>query len=393
MIEVAKLLAYISAGFFLAEYVYTFTFDMSIIMGKRQRRLPQVAYLGAKYIWITYFTTNLIALWTIDKIDCQLLMDFTEIQMGLLVCLSSFLLAFRTVCVYQGTARKMITTVLCIFGLGLVAAWMQGVTDVTSTWSPEAASLWTHGGCGYNAVKSTYWVKYVITIVFDLLVLVLTTVGIVRMNGESRIGDILIKHGVIYFILTFAANIVITVLTALQLSPNMSLLMAIPQSAVCVISSTRLYFSLVQNARPADGTMMTNYSNTFDSSMTNSKVTAFFRNGIGRNTSNMSVPTLARCRNAFQTNVLARTDSPITPNEDLEKALPISNSTSNSNLPAIRIDQSKTVEVDPVPEHCKGVYPFDNTLTPASEPSEAEVMQHYPRLLAKSSQGGDDNLT
>lgn len=346
--EVAKLLAYVSAGFFLAEYISTFTFDLSIITGKRQRRWLQLAYLGAKYIWITYFTTNLTAVWTIDEIDCQLLMDFTELQMGLLVCLSSFLLAFRTVCVYQGAERKAVTIVLFVFGLGLVAAWMQGVTDVTSNWVPEAATLWNHGACNYAAVKSTYWVKYVITIVFDLLVLVLTTVGILRMHGESRIGEILINHGLIYFVLTFAANIVITILTALQISPQMSLLTAIPQSAVCVLCSTRLYVNLAKSARSSDNIVLTSYSNTFDSSLSSSnscKVTSFFRNGFSRNNNNsLSIPSNSKSKTAFQAATLTRTNSfnKFPDMIDLEKSLS-TRSSNNNTATNIRIDESQIV--------------------------------------------------
>jgi hypothetical protein len=226
--EIAKLFNYLSLGFFFADFIATLSFDWSMLTGRRQRRWPHLAYFGTKYIWITYMSTNLTVLWTLHELDCQLLMDFTELQMGLVVCFSSFLLACRIVCVYDGTARKVVCGILVIFGIGLVAAWMQGITDVTSTWSTAAATAWNTGGCNYDAVKSTYWAKYVVTIAFDLPVLSLTSVGILRMESNSRIGDVLIRQGLIYFILTCVANMVVTVLTALQLSPVMSLFMAVP---------------------------------------------------------------------------------------------------------------------------------------------------------------------
>lgn len=70
------------------------------------------------------------------------------------------------------------------------------------------------------------------------------------MNSSSRIGDVIIKQGLIYFILTLIVNLVMTVLTICDLSPAMSLIAATPQSTVCVIVSTRLYRELAEEAQP-----------------------------------------------------------------------------------------------------------------------------------------------
>lgn len=91
-------------------------------------------------------------------------------------------------------------------------------------------------------------VKYVVTIAFDLIVLALTIMGIANMSTNSRVGDIITNQGLIYFLLTLVANLIITILTALKLSPTMSLIAAIPQSTICVIASTRLYSQLAKQA-------------------------------------------------------------------------------------------------------------------------------------------------
>jgi hypothetical protein len=94
-------------------------------------------------------------------------------------------------------------------------------------------------------------VKYVVTILYDLVVLGLTISGIVMMSTDSRITETLVDQGLIYFIVTFAANLVVTILTILKLSPTMSLIAAIPQSTVCTIASTRLYSQLATEATKA----------------------------------------------------------------------------------------------------------------------------------------------
>jgi len=69
-------------------------------------------------------------------------------------------------------------------------------------------------------------------VIFDLTVLLLTIAGVVRMQGGGRLGSILATQGIAYFVLTAAAYLAVTILCFLQLSPVMSLVGAIPSSAV-----------------------------------------------------------------------------------------------------------------------------------------------------------------
>jgi len=52
------------------------------------------------------------------------------------------------------------------------------------------------------------------------------------MQGGGRLGSILATQGIAYFVLTAAAYLAVTILCFLQLSPVMSLVGAIPSSAV-----------------------------------------------------------------------------------------------------------------------------------------------------------------
>ena len=102
------------------------------------------------------------------------------------------------------------------------------------------------------------------------------------MSTNSRIGDVLIQQGLLYFVLTLVANLIITILTILKLSPTMSLIAAIPQSTICVIASTRLYSQLAKEATSKgnivsnNGNHQTSSSSTFGSFST-SKLTSKLR--------------------------------------------------------------------------------------------------------------------
>lgn len=171
--------------------------------------------------------------------------------MSFIAIFSSILLACRTVCVFQGTARKVVTAAVTIGALGLSAAWLAGVNDIEMVWSEPGAFPWQTGACGPAVVPMRYFVKYLITILFDLFVLILTTVGVVRMSasGSSRIGSILVEQGLLYFLVTFLANLLVLIFTLIPSLPSLwNLFWAVPSSAVCLTASTRLYVNLAEAA-------------------------------------------------------------------------------------------------------------------------------------------------
>lgn len=249
-VEIAKMISYMGAGAFFYDLVLSLPFDWSIISGKRQRRWPQLAYFAARIAMIVYLSLLFKILWSKKSFACQQYFWALEFFMGIIVWTSSILLACRAVCVYSGSARTAVSIVLGVIACGVLAAWMQGVQAVTAEWLPEQAQPWNEGGCTWLAVTKTYWVKYICTIIFDAVVLATTTIGILRMNGTSRIGEVLIRQGVLYFVFTLCANLAITILTLLDLSPTMSLMASVPQSAICVLCASRLYIQLANEASP-----------------------------------------------------------------------------------------------------------------------------------------------
>lgn len=155
--EVEKLLLYASLGIFCHHTILNAAFDWSIISGKRQRRWPQLLYFGAKLAFLVYLTLYTAVFWLEKELNCEGIVIAVETSMGFIAITSSFLLSCRTVCVFFGTARKVVTAVLLVFGAGLVAAWMDGVQDVTVVWSAAAASPWNAGACVPLSVKPTYF--------------------------------------------------------------------------------------------------------------------------------------------------------------------------------------------------------------------------------------------
>lgn len=246
--DVSKMLSFMAIGFFFYDLILSIPFDYKVLSGKKSLKWVHFAYFGTKVSFLSFIGVLLSICWAQKDLNCTLQFRVLEFFMGTTVFTSSSLLAFRTLCVFQGKYRNVIKGILAVLGIGMLAAWMQGVDDVSAFWdtSPGFAP-YTEGRCHWTSVTNTYWVKYIITILFDATVLGLTTVGIARMAGTSKLGMALIQQGFIYFFLTFLANLIIAIFTLLQLSPSMSLLVAVPQSAICVICSCRLHRELAES--------------------------------------------------------------------------------------------------------------------------------------------------
>lgn len=385
MVSIAVAISLISVGFFLYDLILAVPFDWSIILGKRQRRWPQIAYFAAKICYFAYIADMLLINYTIKEIDCQAAIEMLEMLMGFVVLSSSALLACRTVCVFYGTGRTIVAAILVLLWLGMAAAWMQGVTDATMIWSPANAQLWTDGACYPTAVKTSYFAKYVVTILFDAVVLGLTTFGIARMSGSSRIGQVLITQGFISFLLTFVANLVITVLTALQLSAVMSLLFAVPQSTICTICACRLYVELANESKVS-------HQSSHQNASTHSGGSGFLGKGYGyvRRPSGFVSSTTSPASDEKEARLaVSHPGKPgLTFVDDIEKQQACSTSSQegqptfvgNASLSpnagrrsngGVYIEQERTTHVDGIPPYMREAHPFSN-LHPATDDEESQ---------------------
>lgn len=388
--EIGNIISYVAMGFFFYDTILSLPFDWSIISGKRQRRWPQLAYFGAKIFYLAYVAITFYINYAINKIYCKTALQMLEMVMGFVTITSSILLACRTVCVFQGSARKAVSVILTVLSLCLIAAWMQGVTDVESAWDPSGAQPWTTGACAFVDISMTYWVKYVVTIIFDLAVLCLTTYGIFRMNGSSHIGRVLIRQGLVYFIVTLVANLVITIMTTLKLSPLMSLLFAVPQSTTCVICACRLYIELAEESKTTHLTSGAyNQSSSYGSGESSNKGFGSSMSGFGKrggflSSHGSSEHGKGSLTTSLENNASMRPSNTTLTGGDLEKQQNLSHdqgyysnrsgATSRDDFVeaseqprdstnGVLVEQERAMEVDSTPAYMHDVHPFSGPFT------------------------------
>ncbi|SJX62927.1 uncharacterized protein SRS1_13753 [Sporisorium reilianum f. sp. reilianum] len=378
-------------GIFAYDTLQYLAFDLSIVFGKRQRRWPQLPYLLSKLFMWSYILTNVVLVLANTEIDCRGTMYAIEAQMGLIAVASSMLLAFRAVCVYSGRARTGVSVLLGVMTLGLLAAWMEGVKDVEASWLPRGGNSWQDGACAFTYMSPQYAIKYIVTIVYDFVVMALTVVGVVRMNGGSRIGAVLVKQGLQYFLATLLINSLVAGLTLANLNPVMSLICAIPSATVCVMCSTRLYVRLADEAKPkADGVDSSQLNSSFSRSGVE-KLTRFFKRSSqlhpllatrsassSNNTTAIGLHGVSSLSYGVHKGAHSSADvksfGTITSHEDIEAQ---NGGRGKGAAAIVNIVEERTVTQEPMPEHLAGVL---SGQAADSAGGRATVQGHFPRL-------------
>lgn len=84
---------------------------------------------------------------------------------------------------------------------------------------------------------------------FDFIILCTTSIGLLLSSSRSSLGQLLFRDGIVYFVVTFSANLVPAVLNLLDLNPVMNVITAVPAATVSTIAATRLVVRLHESAR------------------------------------------------------------------------------------------------------------------------------------------------
>ena len=386
----ATALMWLCVGIFAYDTLQYLGFDLSILLSKRQRRWPHLPYLLSKLFMWTYLVSTMVLILANTEINCKALLFAIEAQMGMVAVSSSTLLAFRAVCVYSGKARVAVSVLLSVLTLGLLAAWMEGVTDIEAAWIVGGGNPWQDGACTFVSMSKEYAIKYIVTIVFDFVVMAFTVVGVIRMNGGSRIGAILVKQGFQYFLATFIINSLVAGLTLANLNPVMSLICAIPSATICVMCATRLYVHLVDEAKPKPEGVN---SSRLGSSLSGSgmeKLNRFFKRSSQLHPS-LAMRSTASSANATAVNGVnslnysnhngAHSSVDVkslgsTWHEDLESQTGGRDNKRGGNA-IVNIIEERTVVREPMPDHLVGVFPEEETDRTVGLDS---VKGHFPRL-------------
>jgi hypothetical protein len=149
---------------------------------------------------------------------------------------------------------------------------------------------------------------------------------------------------------------------------------------VCVISSTRLYMMLAEQARPRNIAQV-NSGSLHEAPFIASKFTSMIQRARGKHSGNIP---FSPTKSDLSTDHIEshKGSHPSSSCEDLEKAS--SSSPSRNMSIMVRVDKTRTVQVDTLPSHLLANRPVSEQTPPVDEDketiSEDQVALQYPRL-------------
>lgn len=109
-----------------------------------------------------------------------------------------------------------------------------------------------NGSCGFMVIDHTDMTTiFVYTMGYDLLALTLTIVGLRNTPSSNAMWKILRKQGITYVLVTCLANIVPTVVAAMNLNPAMNVIFAMPATVISTIASSRIVVTFL-GLQPSD---------------------------------------------------------------------------------------------------------------------------------------------
>ncbi|KAG2144529.1 hypothetical protein DEU56DRAFT_207801 [Suillus clintonianus] len=231
-------LSFVILGLYGWEYICSSHVEIALLQRQLPFRWPLLTYIIARFsflIAIVLLATQLSPFHT--SVDCQ--------------CMNSAIIFATNVAIGCSTANLMIRTWLIwktsyLMRLLLVLFSLGHWTILTLFLATARAST-TNGVCMLHFVNPAYASATVIYGMFyDLALLVLTVVGLWRMQSSSTLWKTLVKQGIIYFIVNLVANIILLALNRLNLNPIMDSIFAMPAACICTIASSQVVLSLLR---------------------------------------------------------------------------------------------------------------------------------------------------
>ncbi|KAJ3776271.1 hypothetical protein FB446DRAFT_842590, partial [Lentinula raphanica] len=229
-------------GLYIWEWFTSLDFDWDYIRGKKQFRWPlyclsEIFYFLNRYCLLSALIGIAIALNVTTETNCQALYTFNQLIGAAAICLASINLSLRTMAVWA--QRRYIVVPLILLILGQWSLLLHGAL-LKSIYEPEQGCIIVETDSRLLLAGAAY------TMCFDFVVLSLTAWKLVigasssevRMS-RSKLVVLIFSDGLIYFIVAFVFNLLVTIFMSLDLNAVMSIIANIPLGIGSTIAACR----------------------------------------------------------------------------------------------------------------------------------------------------------
>jgi len=224
-------------GLYGWEYFRSFQVEWALIRFRLSFRWPLIPYVvGRLSLLASVIMLAVIMGPTSADFDCGAAMRFITFSGNVAVGCASTNLMIRTWLIWRDSrfVRSLLSLVAVVHWTILIMA-LTGID-----------AYMTSGGCNVVSIDTSKALAlYFCTMFYDMLVFVLTIVGLSRKRSNSTLWNRLHRQGIAYFAMTFLVNIMPLVVCWLDLNAIMSILFFIPATCLSTIASSMAVKSLL----------------------------------------------------------------------------------------------------------------------------------------------------
>lgn len=221
-------------GLYAWEVLNTLKFDHNLLVKWRDFKWPMAVYFICRYSLLVALIMLNVANSVTYKLNCQVLYTIIQLLGNIGIGTASALLMLRAIAIWS--RNLYITLGMLAIALGHWAILFLGVISVRAAWNP-AGNMCIVTGTSTTLLRLVYGY----TMSFDLMVLVISTTGLLRTGGRqsSDLWKLLFRDGIVYFIVAFIGNAVAAVFTILHLNAAMDIMFTVPAATFSTIVACR----------------------------------------------------------------------------------------------------------------------------------------------------------
>ncbi|KAJ7589558.1 hypothetical protein C8J56DRAFT_1076241 [Mycena floridula] len=229
-------------GVFAWEWLISLDFDLLFLLGQRKLKWPLFFYFYGRYASLGNLIGVLIVMDIGHPVHCQAAYISIGILGNTAICVATINLSIRTMVVWAYDTRIMATLIVLTLG---------HFTVITlNLFSGQVDAIATRNGCVVTDLDPKLnAAMFIYTSGIDLIVMCLMAFKVFRYR-QDKISTLLLRDGLIYFLVVFVVNVVAAIFSLLNLNPLMSVIADAPASMFATIAAGR---AALTDAVSADG--------------------------------------------------------------------------------------------------------------------------------------------
>ncbi|OBZ76247.1 hypothetical protein A0H81_02956 [Grifola frondosa] len=228
-----------ACSIYLWEWVVTVGFEWRLITRQMRWKWPMLICILCRVCMLISVILVIIGLDITTQVNCQVGLRAILFLDYLCLVLSSLLIVIRVIAIWNWN-QYVIAVVTLVYCADIAGMIYGNVMGVDSAWDPV-----THSCQQLNDSNN----KATMGIAFDsdILLLILTFVGVWRQRGSGRLWKFIYRQGVIWIIIATIFYIPNVVLICLELNAMTNLMFSTPVYVALTICATRMQMSLYEH--------------------------------------------------------------------------------------------------------------------------------------------------